>query len=241
MTVISFLRSTPPKTIPLTKDVHSHLLAGLDDGVQSLEESLATIRTLIAAGYQKAITTPHIIYDYYRNTPETIRRGLDELKVYVAAQGIEFEIEAAAEYYLDEDLFRKIDTQEELLTFGDRYLLFEVNMINEPFQLKDFIFKIKTKGLKPVLAHPERYSFMDLAKAEDLRDRGVLFQLNVLSLIGYYSKPIQKLAQQLVDKGWVDFLGSDTHHEEQARWLQTAQKNKYYQKALALPLLNSTL
>jgi len=217
------------------------MLAAIDDGVRSTEQALAIIRVFQKAGYKKMITTPHVMQDYYRNDSTIILERLDELRKYVSEQGVAFEIQAAAEYYLDEALSKKIEDREPLLVFGDHYLLFETNMINEPYGLKDFIFKVTTAGYKPVLAHPERYAYMTLEKAEDLRNRGVLFQMNILSIIGYYSKPIQRLATQLIDRGWVELLGSDCHTIEQAGLLHQAQKNKSFQKALALPLLNHTL
>lgn len=240
--MLSFLRPRPSTLVaPLTTDIHSHLLAGLDDGVRSCEEALAIIRTFQELGYQKAITTPHVMQDFYRNTPALIHQGLEALRAFLKEQNVVFDIQACAEYYLDEAFFTKVESHEELLTFGDRYLLFETNMLTEPYQLKDFIFKVTSAGYQPVLAHPERYAYMNLEKAEDLKDRGVLFQLNILSIIGYYSKPIQKMAYKLIDKGWVDLLGSDCHVLEHARLIELAQKNKYFQKALALPLLNNTL
>jgi len=240
--VLSFLRPRSAKAFtPLTTDIHSHLLAAIDDGVRSTEEALAIISVFQDAGYKKMITTPHVMQDYYRNDTAIILERLDDLRKYALQQGVEFEIQAAAEYYLDEALSKKIEDREPLLVFGDHYLLFETNMINEPYSLKDFIFKVTTAGYKPVLAHPERYGYMTLEKAEDLRNRGVLFQMNILSIIGYYSKPIQRLGHQFIDRGWIDLLGSDCHNIEQARLLQAAQKNKYFQKALALPLLNHTL
>ena len=240
--MFSFLK---PRTVkgppPLTTDIHSHMLAAIDDGVRSTDEALAIIRVFQEAGYKKMITTPHVMQDYYRNDSTIILKRLDELRKYLVEQGVAFEIQAAAEYYLDETLSRKIEDREPLLVFGNHYLLFETNMINEPYSLKDFIFKVTTAGYKPVLAHPERYAYMTLEKADDLRDRGVLFQTNILSIIGYYSKPIQRLAQQFIDLRWIDLLGSDCHNIQQAGLLQQAQKNKYFQKALDLPLLNHTL
>ena len=205
------------------------------------EAALAIIRLFQEAGYTKVITTPHIIQDYYRNDPTIIGERLASLRKYLAEQNVEFTVEAAAEYYLDEALSKKIEDHEPLLSFGDHHLLFETNMVSEPYSLKDFIFKVTTAGYRPVLAHPERYSYMMLDKAEDLRNRGVLFQVNILSIIGFYSKPIQRLAHQLIDRGWVDLLGSDCHNIDQARLIPLAQKHKYFQKALALPLLNHTL
>lgn len=240
--MFSFLRPRSANVSPpLTTDIHSHLLAAIDDGVRTTEDAMGIVRVFQEAGYKKMITTPHVMQDYYRNDPAIILERLDDLKKYLLQQGVSFEIQAAAEYYLDEVLSKKIEDREPLLVFGDQYLLFETNMINEPYPLKDFIFKLTTAGYKPVMAHPERYAYMTLKKAEDLRNRGVLFQINILSLIGFYSKPIQQLSHQLVDRGWVELLGSDCHNIEQARLLQQAQRNKYFQKALALPLLNHIL
>jgi tyrosine-protein phosphatase YwqE len=124
------------------------------------------------------------------------------------------------------------------LTFGDRYLLFETNVISEPYQLKEFIFSLTTQGYKPVLAHPERYQYMTVEKAEDLRDRGVLLQINLLSLTGFYGVPMQKLAEKLIDRSWVDLLGSDCHTLQQAQLLNKVQQSRSYRKALDLPLIN---
>ena len=179
--------------------------------------------------------------DVYRNTPEIIQAKLLELKTQLANEQIEIEIEAAAEYYLDETLYKQVQANTPLLTFGKKYLLFETNFYSEPYFLKDFIFHATTQGYQLILAHPERYGYMTLSKAEDLKNRGVLLQLNSLSLGTYYSTPIQKMAQQLVDKGWIDFLGSDCHNLLQATELAKTMKEKYYRKAMELPLLNHTL
>ena len=131
--------------------------------------------------------------------------------------------------------------KETFLTFGERYLLFETNSISEPYQLKEFIFQLTLQGYRPVLAHPERYQYMSLEKAEDLRNRGVLLQVNMLSLIGVYGPPIQKLAEKLINKGWVDMLGSDCHNLDHVQTLGKVLRSTYYRKALELPLLNNSL
>lgn len=239
--MFSFLKRSGSSGLPLTTDVHSHLLAGIDDGVQTVEEAVAVIRVFQEFGYRKLITTPHVMQDYYRNTPEIIASRLAELRKVLAERRVDIEVEAAAEYYLDETMIARVENKEPFLTFGQRLLLFETNMINEPYQLKEFIFQISMQGYKPVLAHPERYAYMTLEKAEDLRDRGVLLQINLPSIAGYYSRPVQRLAHQLIDRGWVDLLGSDCHNRQHADIIPVVQKNKYYQKALALPLLNPNL
>jgi tyrosine-protein phosphatase YwqE len=239
--VFSFLKKSGSHPVALTTDVHSHLLAGIDDGVRSNEEALATIRVFQELGYRKLITTPHIMQDYYRNTPDIILEKLRELRNYLDLQKVFIDLQAAAEYYLDEALLERLDQNEKLLTFGKNYLLFETNMINEPYQLNDFIFKVTTLGYQPVMAHPERYAYMTMEKAEDLRNRGVLFQINILSIGGLYGKLIQKTAQQLIDNKWVNLLGSDCHHRDHALSIQAVQKTKYFQKALDLPLLNADI
>lgn len=233
----------PAITTNLLVDIHSHLLPAIDDGVKTLEESEEIIKHFIRLGYNKIITTPHIMSDAFRNTPEIINEKLKSLKEYLISKSIAIDIEVAAEYYLDEFLYKLIETDQPLLTFGKRYLLFETNFLTEPLNLKEFIFLATTKGYKLVLAHPERYLYLqnDPEKAHDLINRGVLFQLNISSISGYYSKPAQQAARKFIDKGWVHLLGSDCHHMQHIKLLEDVQQNKYFQKALSLPLLNNSL
>jgi tyrosine-protein phosphatase YwqE len=239
-----FRRKEKPARLPAPgTDIHSHLLPGIDDGVTSWEESLEILSTFQQLGYRRAITTPHIIQDSYRNSAETILPLLEELKGRMREAGLTIEVHAAAEYYLDETLLAKVVNDEPLLTFGDSYLLFETNFISEPLHLKEFLFRATINGYKPVLAHPERYSFFvdNPALLEDLHNRGVLFQINLPSIIGYYSRPSQQLAERLIDRGWVHFLGSDIHRANQLDVTAEALSSRYGQKALTLPLLNSRI
>ena len=231
------------ESLKLTTDIHSHLLPGLDDGVKTFEESKEIILYFKKLGYKKIITTPHIMIDAYKNSPASILGKLSKLKTFLSAENIEIEIEAAAEYYLDQELMNSFEKDEKLLTFGKRYILFETNFLTEPLNLKEFIFIATTKGYTPVLAHPERYLYLqnNIEKLEDLLNRGVLFQVNVSSITGYYSKQSQQTARKLIDKGWIHFLGSDCHHLKHIQLTEEASQLKYYHKALSLPLLNNTL
>lgn len=224
-------------------DIHSHLLPGIDDGVATLEEAEEIILNLIALGYRRIVTTPHVMSDAYRNTPEIINGKLAELKHYLQKKNIDIPITAAAEYYLDESLFRLVEGNQPILTFGEKYLLFETNFITEPLNLKEFIFLATTRGYRLILAHPERYLYLqnNLEKVQDLLDRGVSLQLNISSLTGYYSKPVQHMAFRLVDKGMIQWLGSDCHHLAQVDLIRKARTSRYFRKALALPLLNNSL
>jgi protein-tyrosine phosphatase len=241
--VWGFLKKSETNTPLFKTDIHSHLLPGIDDGVKTLEEAEAIINLFSQLGFTKAITTPHIMNDYYRNTPQIIRTKRDELNAYLKSKNILFEVACAAEYYFDETLLDLLASNQELLTFGDQYLLFETNTFAEPMMLDDFIFKLKVKNFRPVLAHPERYQYLqnNFSRIENLLERGVLFQVNALSLTGYYSKPIQKIANQLVEHKMVHFLGSDCHTVHHAKLMGEAVHNKYFQKALELPLLNYSI
>lgn len=240
-----FRRTDPrkPALPPPGTDIHSHLLPGIDDGVTSWDESLAILQAFQSLGYRRCITTPHIIQDSYRNSPEIILPLLKELQERALANGITIELAAAAEYYLDETLLAKVVNNEPLMTFGESYLLFETNFISEPLHLKEFLFRAAIQGYKPVLAHPERYTFLfdNHPLVEDLYNRGVLFQINLSSLTGYYSRQAQNLAEWLIDRGWLHFLGSDIHRAVQTGVIEEALRTRYAQKALTLPLLNSTI
>lgn len=241
--MFNWFRKNKITTVDLGTDIHSHLLPGLDDGVRSLEQSEEIIKRFITLGYTKLITTPHVMSDAYRNTSESILEKLDDLRKHLAQKDITISIEAAAEYYLDEDLYRKLEKDEPLLTFGGQYLLFETNFLTEPFNLKDFIFLATTKGYKPVLAHPERYLYLqqNFNKIEDLLNRGVLLQANISSFSGYYSKQVQATVNKLVEKKCIHLVGSDCHHIHHVQLLENALSLKNFQKALSLPLLNKTL
>lgn len=232
----------------LGADMHSHLLPGLDDGAETLEHSLDLLRALRDLGYRKLIMTPHIMGDFYKNTPEGIRAALRQLREAAASAGLgDVELECAAEYYLDEFLGHKLADGTEMLTFGGdkRYLLFETSYMNEPLNLFETIFDLQGRGYQPVLAHPERYTYFygRFAEVEKLRrDHGVLLQINLNSLAGYYSPAAKKVAEQLIDAGLVDFVGTDTHHLRHTdTLLRQALPLPHMEKLLQLPLLNNTL
>ena len=238
-----FGKPVKPFEDSLLVDMHSHLIPGIDDGCENIEQSIVLIREFEKLGRKKLITTPHIMGDYYRNTPEIILPKLEELRARIKLEGIDIQIDAAAEYYLDETLLQKLDNNEPLLTIGEKYVLFETSFLNAPTQLDSLIFKLKSSGYKPVLAHPERYTYLinNFAKIQDILDRGVYFQININSLVGYYSKASKDLAEKLIDMGLVHFISSDCHNDRQMAALQKSIQTPYYKKTLQLPLLNNSL
>lgn len=228
---------------PLEVDLHSHLIPGIDDGAKTMEQSIELIRSLKSMGYNKLITTPHIMSHRFPNTKEIILKGLDNLKEECQKEKIDIEIEAAAEYYLDSHFLELLDAKD-VLTFGDNYCLFELSYSIAPRDLLSIVFKIQSLGYKPVLAHPERYGYFhhDFSLYEELKEYNLLFQLNSNSLSGYYSKNVQKIAQKLVKNSMVDFVGSDTHKTKHIEVHQKVlQSSSYHQLFKNNTILNSTL
>jgi protein-tyrosine phosphatase len=227
----------------LGADMHSHLIPGIDDGCQKIEESVDIIRNLKALGYKKLITTPHIQNDRFKNNRQIIMAGLDDLKMELIKNSIDIEMEAAAEYLIDDGFTDKYKN-EKLMTFGDRFLLVELSYFSEPFNLKNIFFDLQTSGYKVVLAHPERYVYWHnrIEIYQELFDRNIYLQLNINSLTGWYSKESKIVAEKLIDKKLIRFLGSDTHNHVYLSELQKSTSQPYLRKALETnQILNSKI
>ncbi len=224
-------------------DLHSHLIPSIDDGSKSLEESLEILRAMSALGYKKVITTPHVMADAYQNSTQTILEGLQLLQEGVVQAGIEMEIKAAAEYYLDEELYARLD-QGDILTIEDEYLLFETSYFSKPLNFEEIVFEMQAKGYKALLAHPERYRYIQDPRYEfgQMKELGIYFQLDINSLGGYYGKEAKKNALLLSEWGMIDFLGSDVHHRKQVDFLKKVFVDPNYLKLLkSNKILNDTL
>lgn len=229
----------------LKNDIHSHLIPGIDDGAQTMNDSLEMLKVFQDSGYKKVITTPHIMSDYYRNTPEIINAGLSDLKREIKLNGIDIEIEAAAEYNVEPD-FEEIIKNDNVLTFGgkNKYVLIELSFFSEPNRLNETIWALNNKGYAPVLAHVERYTYWhkDLDKITEMINRGVKLQLNIGSLTGAYGPEINKVADWLVDEKIVDLVGTDCHHLKHLDMLQHARRlPKFHELIAQEQLINSTL
>lgn len=246
---LDVFKRKPEELIPLDlswlkTDMHSHLIPGIDDGSKSMKESIDLVKRLADFGLKKIITTPHIMSEYYRNTPEIIQMGLEDLRKAVLEEGIAIEVDAAAEYYMDEIFLEKVKAGEKMLTFGDNYILVETGFINKPQMLLDIIFHLEMAGYKPILAHPERYQYliMDKKLQEELFERKLLFQVNLLSFTGFYSKQVKDFGELLVEKGVVALLGTDCHNERYLDMLETLPSHrKIYEKIQHLDLINTRL
>ncbi len=216
----------------LKTDMHSHLLPGIDDGSPDMETSLQLIRGMAALGFTKLITTPHIMWDMYKNTRQIIENKLEQLRAAVKEEGLAVEIEAAAEYFLDDHVSGLLKNNEPLLTISRRMVLCEFSLAQPPLSLKDILFEMQMQGYQPVIAHPERYIYLERNKEfyEDLKDIGCLFQLNLLSLSNYYGKSVHELSGYLIKKGYYELAGTDLHHVRHLDALQNGDLNNALKK-----------
>jgi protein-tyrosine phosphatase len=219
----------------LKTDMHSHLLPGIDDGSPDLQTSIQLIKGMVDQGFSKLITTPHIMWEMYKNTPEIIGEKLALVKKAVAEEGINVELHAAAEYFLDDHVEGLLKRNEKLLTISGNMVLSEFSLAYAPHGLKDILFEMQMQGYQPVIAHPERYTYLEGNKEfyEELKDIGCLFQLNVLSLAGYYGKSAQELANHLIKKGYYDIIGTDLHGFRHLDNLPSAAITQPMEKLLA--------
>ena len=198
----------------LKNDIHSHLIPGIDDGSPDMETTIILLKKFIDLGYKKVITTPHVMSDYYKNNPEIILSGLNNVRKEIKKQNLNIEIEAAAEYNLEPE-FEKLLDDGKLLSFGaEKFLLFELSFFDEPLRLNETIWKMIEKGFRPVLAHVERYGYWhnNYDKIEEMINRGVKLQLNIGSVTGAYGPEVKKFAERLIKDEIIDFVGSDCHH-----------------------------
>ena len=226
--MFSIFKKTPKPAANLQGlvcDMHSHLIPGIDDGAPDLETSLRLIRGLADLGYKKLITSPHVNQHFFPNTPEIIGEGKLAVQTELHRQGLAVEFDAAAEYLMDDSFSSRLSSGQSLLAFRENMVLVELSFVVPALNIKDLIFQLQLQGYQPVLAHPERYLYFAAAKGwyEQLREAGCLFQLNMLSFAGHYGREVRELAHYLVKKRYVEFLGTDLHHERHLDILRSSE------------------
>ena len=224
-------------------DLHNHLLPGVDDGLTTMEDTLFCLQKYADWGMKRTICTPHISQDYHPNTNEELRQALQAVEGAVAEANIPIRLDLAAEYLLDESFYEHLESND-LLCFGqERYVLFETGWANAPHQLEQTLFLMQLKGYQPVLAHPERYHYY---QAEPhylgiLKEKGCLFQLNLMSLVGHYGKKAQQLAFKLLQAKHINFIGSDLHRPAHLSTIERVFTPTIIDLLEQQPLLNATL
>jgi tyrosine-protein phosphatase YwqE len=229
----------------LKVDVHSHLLPHFDDGVDNFNQAIQLVIEFQKMGFEKLILTPHIMKGYYERSTEELLAQTGELRFLLRKSGIPMLLDLAAEYYLDDYFFELLDAKQPLLTLdrAGKYILVESSFVCKKEFLISSVEKITEAGYTPVLSHPESYSFLkdDLELLKQLRLMGVLFQLNVNSLVGFYSKQARQTAEMLINQRLVSFLGTDCRSFSQLTYLRKAMNTAAYDTACRQKLLNNTL
>ncbi|WP_109852916.1 tyrosine-protein phosphatase [Aquimarina sp. AU58] len=217
-------------------DIHSHLLPGIDDGVKTIYQSGYILEQFENFGFKKVITTPHIMQDIWPNSSQTITGTFKKLKEVLIPLGIsKIELQASAEYMMD-DLFYERIKNNDILPLHQNYILVEMSTFAPPINLNEILFEIKLAGYTPILAHPERYTFYqdDLKKYDELKASGFLFQVNLLSISGYYGDQIKSFAKKMIDQGYIDFTGTDVHNYHQLEVLEKGFDFKIAKKITSL-------
>ncbi len=216
-------------------EVHCHILPGIDDGSPDIATSVSLVKHMKEWGIKRIITTSHVTESTFENNPETIRAAYNSLQGALDSEGIEMDIHLSAEYRLD-DLFLSQLKADNILPFPENYLLIENSFYQPYWEIKELIFDLQLKGYTPILAHPERYMYYHKTPNiyKELHSQGCLFQVNLLSLSGYYPQ-VKSVAWQLLEQGMVDFIGTDLHHhkhvEHISQYLQTREYSKLADKA----------
>ncbi|MBP1539282.1 MAG: capsular biosynthesis protein [Prevotella sp.] len=189
-------------------DYHSHILPGVDDGIKTMTDSLAVLSYYEQLGIREVWLTPHIMEDI-PNTTDALRQRFNEL---TEAYSGTITLHLASENMLDALFEERLDDGD-LLPMGPRgdHLLVETSYFSPPMDLYGILDKIMHKGIRPILAHPERYVYMDKADYQRLKEMGVKFQINITSLVGAYGKEAKDKAEMMLKEKWVDLTGTDIH------------------------------
>jgi tyrosine-protein phosphatase YwqE len=233
--IFKIKRSTEVNFSQLVTDMHSHLLPGVDDGAPDVMMSAELIKGLLDLGYKKLITTPHVMADIYPNTPFTIEAAYESIKKESQVSQINFPLQTAAEYLLDEQLDKMLKQGDPLLCISGKMVLIEFSFVAPPADYKEKIFQLQMHGYLPVLAHPERYLYWGGRRLvfDDLKTAGCLFAVNLLSFTGYYGKPCVDISNYFLKKNYIDFLGTDLHHPRHLDALRSAHQ--------LMPVINQLL
>lgn len=197
-------------------DMHSHILPNIDDGSQSIEESIDMLREAKKAGFTDIVSTSHFMEEVYNTSKEERENLIKQLKERLQNENIDIKIYNAAETYISTNL-NELIKEEKLPTINEtRYLLMELPMNNEIIYLHQIIQQLKENQIIPIIAHPERYSYVqkDIKILKSLIEEGVLFQANYGSIIGEYGKTAEKTVKKLFKNDMIHFLGTDTHRSK---------------------------
>lgn len=194
-------------------DFHSHIVHNIDDGAETIEDSIKILKQAQKAGFDKIILTPHYMPDYYMASSNQIQEKIAEIQRKCKDEEIDIELYQANEIYIVNSMVELLQQKEVSSINHSRYVLFELPMNEEPLNLLEVVYRLLEDRKIPVIAHPERYRYIQKEpnKLQELIEIGVLFQANYGSIIGQYGKEAQKTVKQLLQHNYIHFLGTDVH------------------------------
>ena len=241
-----FKRKHTPRPIfeALGTDMHCHLVPQVDDGSKCFEESVECLHTLKTVGFNKVFITPHFQYPRFNNDEDDIRLRYQNLKLRAVEEGVDIEMAGVAGEYRIDSGFRNRMENPRFMKIADKYLLVEFSLHQQMMGCDEMIFDLQMQGYDIILAHPERYPYLNIlgSRMEQLKNQGVFFQINALSLGGFYGEEPKRRAYQMLENGWVEFMGTDTHNGMYAQALVDLSNDRKIKKVLnKYEFLNKTL
>lgn len=238
-----FSKPAEPIKLWFDTDIHCHVLPGVDDGSPDVETSVTLVRELGELGIKRIMASPHITRTTFENTPESLNNAQRQLDAALVVEGLtDIPVTHHAENRVDDLLQANLEAGK-LLTLPGNYLLIENSFAQELWNLETVIFDLQVRGYRPIMAHPERYMYYHSGHMHRYRKlhEVIPFQMNVLSLAGYYGRHIKRMAEEMVEAGMVDFMGTDTHgtrHTECLREYLTTSDARRHAKLLAPKIQN---
>lgn len=199
-------------------DFHTHIIPNIDDGARDIEETVALIKEAKDAGFEGIVLTSHYIENYYETAVPERDVWVKVIKDNLKSKGIETNIYLANEIYMTENMMDLLIERKASTINNTSYVLFEMPLNAKPLNLYDVIYSLQENKLIPVLAHPERYSFIqkDPELVYDLIEKGVLMQANYGSILGQYGQKAEIMARKFLENDMIHFLGSDVHRQNTA-------------------------
>ena len=214
-------------------DIHSHILYGIDDGSKSLEESINIIKEHIKMGFTDIVVTPHYIENSKYKTNNIDKENiLNNLKKELKKQNIKINLYLGNEVFINNNIEELIKKQEIAKINNTKYLLIEFPMNEKPNDINNIIYELKIKGITPIIAHPERYDYVEKNPNLVLEwiEEGALLQSNYGSIIGIYGSGPQKTIKKLLKKDLIDFLATDIHYPNNKIYLNIDKIRKKIKK-----------
>ena len=214
--MFNFLRKQPktPAELCFKTDIHCHLVPGIDDGSPDASTSADLIEQMQSWGISRIIASPHVTQTTFENDSTTIEPAIAKLHEELDKRGNTIPVSHSAEYRIDELFMRRLEAGD-LMLLPNNFILIENSFMQEPWNIDQLVFDLQVRGLRPILAHPERYAYYFNRKEryQELHNAGLMFQINLLSLAEAYGKAERKIAEHLIDKVLVDFIGTDIHKQ----------------------------